>query len=131
MIWHRRSLRYGAWIVVGGGPDAREMLNLARRRCPTARIITTNGGIDLFEPPDVPDVYYLNDQEACRVYHDRAVWMQRHGTRLATLRRVPSAMASRRVDGFDEFLPGVRCRINSPAAATVEASPAWCAWSTP
>jgi len=99
--------RYGgAWIVVGGGPDAREMLNLARRRCPTARIITTNGGIGLFEPPDVPDVYYLNDQEACRVYHDRAVWMQRHGTRLATLRRVPSAMASRRVDGFDEFLPG-------------------------
>jgi len=73
---------------------------------PDGRIITTNGGIGLFEPPDVPDVYYLNDREACRVYHDRAVWMQRHGTRLATLRRVPSAMASRRVDGFDEFLTG-------------------------
>lgn len=100
-------VRYGgSWIVLGAGPDAVEMLALARRRCPTARIVTTNGGINLFRPPDVPEVYFLTDQMGCHIYHDPARLMQRHGTRLVTLKRSESSLKSRRVDHFDEFLPG-------------------------
>lgn len=100
-------LRYTqAWIVCGSGPDAREMLAEARRRYPHARTITTNQGIELFPAPDRPDVYWLSDMHACQIYHDQAMAAQARGTRLVTMRREPRALRERRLDRFDQFVPG-------------------------
>jgi len=98
-------LRYEqAWIVAGAGPDAREMLALARARHPVAQIVTTNEGINLFEPPDRPDAYFLTDAKACEIYGQKSRDIQARGTRLVTLRRDPQALKMRRVDHCDEFV---------------------------
>ena len=106
----------GSWIVLGAGPDAREMLRLARARYPHSQIITTNEGIELFADPDFPDVYVLNDQVASRTYADRAKAIQKRGCRLVTLRRDPQAMRLRGVDHCDEFLPFVSGRLHVPGS---------------
>jgi len=99
-------LRYEqAWIVCGSGPDAREMLAVARARYPGAMAITTNAGINLFVTPDRPDVYFLTDARGCQIYHEQAKAIQKQGSRLVTLRRDIQALKQRRVDHFDQFVP--------------------------
>ncbi len=98
--------RQAAWIVCGAGPDAPQMLALARARHPQARIITTNEGISLFPAPDRPDVYFLTDSYGCQIYHDQAMAAQQRGTWLVTPNREARALKTRRVDQFDEFAGG-------------------------
>jgi CMP-N,N'-diacetyllegionaminic acid synthase len=94
-----------AWIVCGAGPDAREMLAIARTRAPHAITITTNSGIHLFPPPNVPDFYFLTDARACVMYNKASRDAQAAGTRLVTLRRDMQAVKQRNLEHFDEFIP--------------------------
>jgi len=98
-------MRYDrAWIVLGAGPDAEKMLAYARARHPGAPIVTTNEGLALFDPPDRPDFFLLNDQRACVQYAQAAKDAQKLGCRLLTLRRDPQALKNRGVEHCDEFL---------------------------
>lgn len=103
------------WLALGGGPSAAAGLRACRALAP--RVITTNAGLEIVP---APDMYFLSDQVACRLYRELARAAQRRGAHLVTLARLPSAIAARGVGFFDEFLPeappyrpfrlsGVRC----------------------
>lgn len=70
---------------------------------PETRLITTNAGLWLLWP-NVPDVYFLTDQNACRQYVELAYAAQARGTYLVTLYRDRAALKSRGVDRFDELI---------------------------
>ena len=87
------------YLLVGTSPtvlDAMPMIDIADFDC----VITSNSGFNLVDP----DVYVCIDQVACWMYCGKAKEMQAGGTKLVTLARVESAIKSRGIDFFDEFL---------------------------
>lgn len=86
------------WLVVGSSPLVRESLS---RVSGAYRTITTNRGISLVWPPDV---YFLVDILACRLFIDKARAAAACGTHCVTLNRELSGLQSRRLDWFAEFV---------------------------
>ena len=91
------------WLVVGSSPSVVETIHAVKDM--GLSVITTNSGIKLIFPPDV---YFLSDKVACRKFEQEAKIAQALGTRLVTLDRVPSALESRGVTHFDEYVMQVR-----------------------
>ena len=89
------------WIVVGSGPSAPIVLPSVMAAHPGATTITTNGGIDICQKPDV---LVLIDQLASHTFAEQARHAQSHGTRLVTLRRDIDALISRNCHWYDEFV---------------------------
>ena len=89
------------WIVVGSGPSAPMVLPSVMTAHPGATTITTNGGIDICQKPDV---LVLIDQLASHTFAEQARYAQAHGTRLVTLRRDIDALISRNCHWYDEFV---------------------------
>ena len=85
------------WLAVADSPYAAGFLEVIQE---PARTITYNGGIRLLRP----DVYWLFDSVACRMYAADAYAARADGTWLVTLLRNGSALARRGVGDFDEFI---------------------------
>jgi hypothetical protein len=67
------------WLVVGSGPSATTMMELARKH-PYVQSITANAGIDLL--PD-PDYYLIYETEAAKLFADYVPFLRhKHGTSL-------------------------------------------------
>lgn len=101
------------WIVLGSSASAPFYLDALAPHLSVGpadrddcKLITTNVGLWLLWP-QVPDVYFLTDQIACRQYADLAYRAQARGTHLVTLYRDRTALQSRGVDRFDDFLISV------------------------
>jgi len=92
------------WIVIGSSSSAPEWLPVVRARYPSATVITTNASGLLFDPPDRPDYYFLSDHVACDLYGQLAQDLSARGTRTITRKRALSAMKTRGVEWFDEFI---------------------------
>lgn len=88
----------GIWTVYLSGPSARGI-----QPAPTEYTITTNaGGFNLDEPPTH---YFLTDSVACERYNELARNLRaKYRTRLISLHRQPSALATRNVADFDDLL---------------------------
>lgn len=95
------------WIVVGSSPVGQHAQRLIGR-LPWAKVITTNNAYRWLAAS--PHVYFLSDPLGCELHGSDAAMMQASGTRLVTLRRTATALHSRGLDGFDEFLSMMELR---------------------
>ncbi len=87
--------------MLGSSPRAPKLLRLSIERHDFAITITCNSGIKLLPTP----TYYVSvDSLACKAYADLAMEAQARGTKLVTLKRQRSALESRGVAHFDEFI---------------------------
>lgn len=89
------------WLVLGSSPRAPYALRAARDDYRVDSLITTNAGI-MLEP--APEVYFLSDSEACRLYGQHAATAARNGAKCVTLRRIHAALQLRGVEWFHEFI---------------------------
>lgn len=87
-------------IILGSSPEAPSGLARARRDH-AAAVVTCNRGIYL---DHAPAAYALIDNTACQLFGRLALAARALGSRLVTLQRLPSALKSRGVDHFDEFV---------------------------
>lgn len=108
------------WLVVGSSPSAYECFRFARYRNPDARVVTTNGGIDVclnrqsdhklksgpqpIVDPCWPDVYFLTDAVAQRKFADVAREAQSHGSQLWALKKKSAAIKAREIEHYDRFV---------------------------
>ena len=90
------------WLMIGTATSvARTYPRVRSEIGESVTTITTNGGIrvEVF-----PNIYVLIDQVACEYYSNDAWVARTSGTFLVTLDRVQSALVSRGIAHYDEFV---------------------------
>lgn len=89
------------WAFVGSSPIAPKHVAELLPRLRPCRTISCNAGIKLLHP----DIYFLADQVACRLYSNLAKAAKERGDiHLVTMHRYRQANEQRNVHWFDEFI---------------------------